>query len=229
MRPRGRLGILGGTFDPLHCGHLDAARAARAAFALDHLWLLPSRVPPHRPQPVASAYHRFAMAALAVAGEAGCQVSDLELERDGTTFTIDTLKALHERGWSASQIFFIIGTDAFAEIATWHRYPEVLDAAHFVIVARPGTTLDSAVARSRELEDRFVGLDAARDASSRRPGIFLLPAATRDVSSTRVRARLALGDSIAGMVPDVVGHHILAHHLYQAVDNLHGQGTSTKG
>ena len=134
-----RLGLLGGTFDPVHEGHLAAGRAARAALALDQVRLVPAHVPPHRAVgPRASTPHRFAMAAIAALDEPGWTVSDVELERDGPSFTYDTLAAAQASGLTASQIFFIIGADAFAEIATWSRYPAVLDLAHFVVVTRPG-------------------------------------------------------------------------------------------
>ena len=133
-----RLGLLGGTFDPVHEGHLAAGRAARTALALDQVQLVPAHVPPHRAVgPRASTAHRFAMTAIAALDEPGWTVSDVEIERDGPSFTYDTLRAAHASGLSASQIFFISGADAFAEIATWSRYPAVLDLAHFVVVARP--------------------------------------------------------------------------------------------
>src|SRR5436190_20557977 len=134
-----RLGILGGTLDPVHVGHVATARAARHALGLDRALLLPSRVPPHRPiQPAASPFHRFAMTALAVNGIDGLEASDAELIAPGTSYTADTLERFHSAGLSAAQIFFILGADAFAEIETWNRYPQVLDLANFAVVARPG-------------------------------------------------------------------------------------------
>ena len=99
-----RLGLLGGTFDPVHYGHLDAAEAARQALALDEVWLLPSHVPPHRSQdPVATPFHRFALAALAISDRVTYRVSDIELQRTGRTYTVDTLRSLREQGWTRSQ------------------------------------------------------------------------------------------------------------------------------
>ena len=139
----GRLGVLGGTFDPIHYGHLDAAAAARDALALDEVLFVPAHDQPLRPSgPLASGFHRFAMAALATNGYGAYRVSEIELVREGTSYTIDTLNQLHAGGWSPSQLFFILGADAFAEIAHWRGYPGILDAATFAVVARPGTTLD---------------------------------------------------------------------------------------
>ena len=133
-----RIGILGGTFDPIHLGHLEAAAAAQRALSLDRVLLLPSRTPPHRStEPRASIFHRFAMAALAAA-ERGMLVSDLEVRREGPSYTALTLEALHREGFAPSHLFFITGSDAFAEVGTWYDYPRVLQLANFVVVSRPG-------------------------------------------------------------------------------------------
>jgi nicotinate-nucleotide adenylyltransferase len=215
MMASGRLGILGGTFDPVHFGHLDAADAARRALNLDQVWLIPSCDPPHRPiDPLASGYHRFALVALAVQADETLRASDIELTRTGPSYTADTLRAVSRQGWHASQIFFILGSDAFAEIATWREFPAVLDAANFVVIARPGTTLDAAAARTPSLRGRLG------------TSIFLVEARTRDVSSSTIRARLAARQPIDDLVPAAVARHIVAHHLYDAVDNLHGQDSA---
>jgi nicotinate-nucleotide adenylyltransferase len=229
MRRARRLGILGGTFDPIHVGHLDAADAARAALSLDEILLIPAHDPPHRPiDPRATAYQRFALVSLAVADRPGDRVSDMELLRQGPSYTADTLRSLHAEGWRASQLFFILGADAFAEIAAWHGYPSFLDLSHFVVIARPGATIDMAVARTPELRTRMrvgeaqgdsVPRDVAIDERSTR--IFLVEANTRDVSSTDIRERLAAAQSLDGLVPAPVARHILKHHLYGAVDDLH--------
>ena len=223
-----RLALVGGTFDPIHYGHLDAAEAARDALGLHDVLLLPTNDPPHRPaRPHASAYHRFALTALAINDRPGFCVTDLELSRVGRSYTIDTLEALHAQGWHASHLFFVLGADAFAEIASWHRFPDVLDAAHFVVIARPGTSIESALARTPALRDRLQTPEALlRDVPG--TGIFLVEARTRDVSSTHVRARLSAGLPIHDLVPPAVERHILAHHLYGAVDTLHGDDQPRK-
>jgi nicotinate-nucleotide adenylyltransferase len=215
-----RIGLLGGTLDPVHCGHLSAAVAARDAFDLRDVLVVPSRIPPHRPaQPVASPFHRFAMAALAVSGVAKLSVSDDELRADGPSYTADTLDRLHARGLTPLQIFFITGADAFADIATWRRYPEVLDLANFVVVARPGHQLDALRPRLPDLAARM--RDAADGAAA--PSIYLLQTSTPDVSSTTVRERLRRGEAITGLVPPLVEAHIHQHGLYKTADQLHGQ------
>jgi nicotinate-nucleotide adenylyltransferase len=229
-----RIGLLGGTLDPIHLGHLETAQAARRTLELDTVYILPSHVPPHRPQqPVASGYHRFAMTALAIDGIEGLAASDIELCSPGPSYTADTLTRFRERnGLAASQIFFITGADAFAEIATWYRYPEVLDLAHFAVVSRPdfpvgrlGEALPSLTVRMITIEPGNGSAAASRHSSS----IFLINAPTPDVSSTEIRRRLAAGESVSGMVPESVERHLRQHRLYSSspdpftADHLHGQ------
>jgi nicotinate-nucleotide adenylyltransferase len=232
MTSGARLGILGGTLDPVHTGHIEAALSARRALGLDRVILMPSHVPPHRPiQPAASSHHRFAMAALAVNGVEGLQASDMELCAPGPTYTADTLARLHAAGLSPLQIFFITGADAFAEIATWSRYPQVLDMAHFVVVSRPGHPVTALAAALPGLAGRMQ--PARRDAvSPRDPAIFLVDARTADVSSTDLRRRLAALEPVHGLVPASVETHIAQHQLYSrstshplitTADHLHGQ------
>jgi nicotinate-nucleotide adenylyltransferase len=229
-----RIGILGGTLDPVHCGHMAAAVAARDALDLREVLVLPSRIPPHRPvQPLASAFHRFAMTALAVSAVTRLVASDEELRLDAPSYTAETLDRLHARGLTPSQIFFITGADAFADIATWKRYPEVLELANFVVVSRPGHPIDALPAKLPALSDRMRRADGALSPHAARgatPLILLLETPTPDVSSTIVRDRLRRGDSIAGLVPPLVETHILQHRLYSAAaaadrpaDELHGQ------
>lgn len=230
MNAAARIGILGGTLDPIHLGHLDAALAARAALSLDRVVVMPSRVPPHRQhQPLASRYHRFAMAALAVNGLDGLAVSDMELCAPGPSYTADTLTRYQSlSGLRASQIFFITGADAFAEIETWHRYPEVLELARFVVVSRPGYPVQALAARLPGLAPRMLPAEAVAPAAAHLT-IHLLDARTSDVSSTEVRRRLLAGEPLEGLVPPAVGIHIRQHGLYRDIhaasraDHLHGQ------
>jgi len=209
-----RIGVMGGTFDPIHAGHVAAAFGAERALGLEQILLIPSSLPPHRSdRPRVGPYHRFAMVALAAAPHAHWTVSDAELERAGPSFSYDTLAGLAQSGVTASQIFFIIGTDAFAEIATWSRYPAVLDLAHFAVVARPGMTVDALRQRLPALADRMVTPDTLPDGG---PGtrIILVTAETPDVSSTAIRARAATDQPIAGLVPAAVASYIARHGLY---------------
>lgn len=216
-----RLGILGGTFDPIHLGHIAAADAAQHALSLEAIVLIPSRIPPHRAQAAtASAEDRLKMAQLAAADRPNWSVSRIEIDREGPSYTYDTLVALRNTfalsesqsgraggstGPAPSQIFFITGADAFAEIATWSRYPAVLDLANFVVVSRPGITLDSLRARVPS------AFDPRASAQTR---VILVESHTPDVSSTEIRRRVRAGESLSGFVPNRVAAYISAHGLY---------------
>jgi nicotinate-nucleotide adenylyltransferase len=221
MSERGRrFGILGGTLDPIHCGHLAAAVAARDTLDLSQVLVLPSGVPPHRHQPLASPFHRFAMAALAVTGVDRFVASDDEMRLDGPSYTAATLERQHARGICPSQIFFVTGADAFADIETWMRYPAVLDLANFVVVARPGYAVSALRSKLPALAGRMRAAEQLVSEESATPLIYLLDAPTPDVSSTMVRSRLAGGESISGLVPPLVETYIHQHVLYRS---LHGQ------
>jgi nicotinate-nucleotide adenylyltransferase len=211
--PARRLGILGGTFDPVHVGHMDVGGAAFEALELTGMVLVTSNVPPHRPQPFTSAYHRFAMVAIAVQERPEWRAADLELRYAAPSYTSRTLDRFHDRGYEPTELFFVIGADAFVEIESWRDYPTILEAAHFAVVSRPGLSVARVPERLPHLTSRMV--TAPADAlSSPIPLIILIEAPTSDVSSTAIRERLAAGESIAGMVPTRVQQHIEQHGLY---------------
>jgi nicotinate-nucleotide adenylyltransferase len=203
-----RIGILGGTFDPIHCGHIDVARAAEEALGLTRVFVITSNVPPHRPDPVASSYHRFAMVALAVSSRSTWYASDIELRSDAPSYTSTTLRRFRDEGYAASELFFVIGADAFADIEAWRDYPAILELAQFAVVSRPGFPAGALRGRLPSLADRILVIDAP----------------TADVSSTVIRQRIASGDSIAGLVPPAVQQHIERHGLYASLSGrLHGE------
>jgi nicotinate-nucleotide adenylyltransferase len=219
-RPR-RVGILGGTFDPIHIGHMAVGEAARAALGLTEVLVVPAHDPPHRAvEPRASAFHRFAMAALAIADAPGMVLSDIELLADGPSFTATTMRRLHGLGFAPIELFFITGSDAFAEIASWRDYPALLDFCHFVAISRPAWPLAALRARLPDLAPRMRLLEAAGPAGAdpvpaSELSIFLVEHRTPDVSSTEIRDRVRDGHLIAGLVPPAVEHHIRRHGLYR--------------
>ena len=218
-----RVGVLGGTFDPIHIGHVSAAEIADRAIGFERLLIVPSRVPPHRIEhPRASGYHRFAMAALTAAMHERWEASTIELEsEDGLSYTASTLQRLHRLGLAAGDLYFIAGADAFADIATWKDYPRVLDLAHFAVVSRPRAPVEGLPAQLQGLAPHMVSAtDGVRTLLPEgRPSLFLIDGDTPDVSSTDIRRRRAEGFSITGLVPPAVEAHILRHHLYEG-----GQG-----
>lgn len=213
---RNRIGILGGTFDPIHAGHLDLGAAAQTALNIESLLVTPARVPPHRPAPAASTFHRFAMVAIAVAERPGWIASDLELQRDEPSYTSSTLGHFHSIGYSPADLFFVIGADAFSEIGIWKDYPQILDWAHFVVVSRAGRAATSLPSQLPDLADRMTTAptDSTGTRIPDRPRIFLIDAPTADVSSTTIRRRRADHLPIAGMVSPGVERHIEQHGLY---------------
>jgi nicotinate-nucleotide adenylyltransferase len=235
---RRRIGILGGTFDPIHRGHVDLGLAAERALDLARLYVIPANVSPHRSASFASAFHRFAMVAIAVSGRAGWRVSDLELRAAAPSFTCETLRRFHERGYAPTELFFVIGADAFAAVAAWKEYPRILEAAHFAVVSRPGASVDDLPQRLPSIASRMVRPPVDQD-SPDHPVIILISASTADVSSSAIRRLRAENRPITGLVDLGVQQHIEQHGLYaanvpdrrgaeddgtRAAGRLHGQG-----
>jgi nicotinate-nucleotide adenylyltransferase len=193
------VGILGGTFDPIHLGHLAAAEAARDCARLDRVLLVPTGQPPHRPAAHAPPRHRLEMCRLAVAGRKGLEVSDVEVQRTGPSYTADTLRRLRSLN-PGDEHLLVLGWDAAREIRSWHEPQAVLELAPLVILARPGLALPT--------QDRLVeaGLDPAR--------VQLCGQVTPDIGATQIRRRAAHGENLAGLVDPAVEAYIAAHQLY---------------
>lgn len=191
-----RLGLFGGTFDPPHLGHLALAEWAREVLKLDRVLFMPAARPPHKSGRALSAVAaRLAMTRLAVAGHRGFEVSRIEAEREGPSFTVDTLKTLRARRPGA-RWFLLMGEDSLADLATWKEPGEIVRLATPVVAARPG----SPARRARlAFGRRVVWLD--------NPGI--------EVSSSAIRTRARLGRSIRFLVPDEVAHYIERSGLYR--------------
>ena len=208
-----RIGILGGTFDPIHCGHIETAVAAETALRLTRVYVMPANMPWHRRAPKASRFHRFAMASLAVSGRKGWRAADLELRGEGESYTFRTLQKLHGRGYAPEELFFIVGADAFKDIESWRQFPTVLEYAHFAVVSRPGLSVFEIRQRLPKLADRMIAAGSGTMAHSS-PRIFLIDAVTPSISATDIRERCARKESITGLVPDLVRQHIEQHGLY---------------
>jgi nicotinate-nucleotide adenylyltransferase len=190
--------VLGGTFDPVHNGHLEAAGGLLKAARLVEVWLMPNAQPPHREQPLASASQRFDMVELAVADHPGMVASRLELDRGGRSYTIDTVRELRQR-YPARRFEVLLGADAAKQIRSWYEADALLAEAAFVIFSRPGTGLDDA-------ELRALGF------SEERTRVVALH--TEDIAAQEIRRRLGARESIEGLVPSAVAAYIRRHHLY---------------
>lgn len=207
-----RRGWLGGTFDPIHEGHLDVARAAHSALSLTGVTLVPAHIPPHRTQPVASTEHRVAMARLA-ASEAWMEVSTVEVDSPGPSYTATTMDRLEQSGTDLRSLVVVTGADAFAGILSWHRAGELLDRVTFAVVSRPGHPAPALRAQLPALAPRMcTPSDWATRAGA---SIVLVDAPTSPVSSTMVRAAVAAGQPLSGLVPASVASYIAAHGLYR--------------
>jgi nicotinate-nucleotide adenylyltransferase len=194
-----RTGVLGGTFDPIHSGHLAAAEVAIGCARLEQVIFIPAAQPPHRPQAVAPAPQRLEMCRLATEGNKRFAVSDVELKREGPSYTADTLAEL--RGlYPDDELFLILGWDAARLFPTWRRPDEVRELASIVVVGRPGSDAP------RETDLKSVGLGGE--------GVVLCLEPTPDVSASEIRRAVAVGESIAGKVPEQVERYITAHRLY---------------
>ncbi|HVF53885.1 MAG TPA: nicotinate-nucleotide adenylyltransferase [Actinomycetota bacterium] len=191
-----RIGVFGGTFDPIHVGHLIAARAAQAAYGLDRIVFVTAGSPWQKAD-YSDPEDRFMMSVLAAASDPCFTASRVELDRRGPTYSIETLELLRSWHGPGVDLFFIGGVDAIANIATWHRALEVGEVASVIAVARSGHLFD-------EVPELPGG-----------PRIFALPVDPVDVSSTEIRRRVAAGESIDGMVPPGVAGYIEARGLYR--------------
>ncbi len=215
---RGRIGLFGGTFDPIHLGHVRAAEEALRAFRLERVLFIPSHLPPHKEGGAAAApADRLRMVELACEGRPGFAASSIEIEAGGRSYSYLTLAAARER-FPRAEPFFILGVDAFLEIGTWREYERVLDECRFIVTARPGSDLEAASGvlggRLREATFRVRGERPVGGAVLSRYRVFLLPIAALDVSSTDIRRRVRDGRSLDGLVPPSVEAYIRDHQLY---------------
>jgi nicotinate-nucleotide adenylyltransferase len=212
-----RLGLLGGTFNPIHIGHLRAAVEVREAFNLDKLLLIPSANPPHKPvDHVADAEDRLEMVRLAIKGVPSLEVSDVELARPGPSYTIETLRYFQDQYGHESDIHFIVGQDAFSEITTWKSYKELFNTAHFIVMTRPGSKLSSIEHFIHTHISEAYQYDPAlnRYMHPGRCTIFCVNITQIDVSASEIRDRIRHGHSIRFLVPDTVGAFIAEKGLY---------------
>jgi len=209
--------LFGGTFDPVHLGHLAAARAAMQRFGLDRIHFVPASVPPHkRGHPLTAFAHRYAMIALACAGTPQFMPSLLEVvgpNSQAVNYSILTVRKMLADMAPADRLYFLLGADAFLDIAQWHQALELLDSCDFIIVSRPGFPI-SAIEKviPPELHGRA---ENSNTISLRRSRLHLLNTVTADVSSSAIRRLAAEGKSVAGMVPDGVAEYIQKLQLFE--------------
>lgn len=195
-----RVGIVGGTFDPIHRAHIAMAEGVRRCAELDRILIVPAGVPPHRPQPEAGDEDRLAMCRLAVRGHPGLEVSDLELRRPGPSYTLLTLREIHAQHPDAS-LFMVLGWDAARELRGWHQPDQVLELADLLVVPRPG------------LPDP--GPEDLRAAGIPEDRVRLCRVRTPDIGATELRRQLHQGTVPDGALDPAVASYISEHRLYR--------------
>lgn len=199
-----KLGILGGTFDPIHYGHLVVAEECRARLGLDVVLFIPAGQPPHkRGRIVSPAEHRVEMVRLAIASNPGFELSRIEVDRVGPSYTVDTLARLREEYGPSTRLYFVVGMDALAEILTWHQPARLLSLCQVVAVTRPGFA-----------DFDLAALESAIPDARRR--ICVLAAPELRISSSDLRRRVARGLPIKYQVPEPVEEYVYRHGLYRA-------------
>ncbi|MGC3893539.1 nicotinate-nucleotide adenylyltransferase [Pseudomonas urmiensis] len=213
-QPVRRVGILGGTFDPVHIGHLRSALEVAEFMGLDELRLLPNARPPHRDTPQVSAQDRLAMVQSAVSGVECLSVDARELARDKPSYTIDTLESIRAELADDDQLFLVLGWDAFCGLPGWHRWEELLQHCHILVLQRP----DADIEPPDELRNLLAARSESDPAAMSGPAghisfVWQTPLA---VSATQIRQLLASGKSVRFLVPDAVLAYIEAHDLYRA-------------
>ncbi|NLJ12483.1 nicotinate-nucleotide adenylyltransferase [Denitrificimonas caeni] len=208
-----RIGMLGGTFDPVHIGHLRSALEVAENYALDQLLLIPNAQPPHRNAPQVSAQQRLEMVQLAVAGVDLLSVDDRELRRDKPSWSIDTLLSLRAELDAQDQLLLILGWDAFCGLPSWHRWEELLEHCHILVLQRP----DADIEAPQVLRD-LVAAKSVNDPqtllgpSGQIAFVWQTPLA---ISATQIRHLLATQRCVRYLVPDTVFQYIYTHQLYQ--------------
>jgi nicotinate-nucleotide adenylyltransferase len=199
-----RVGIMGGTFDPMHYGHLVTAEAAREQYGLEEIVFVPSGRPPHKTAgTVSDFWHRYQMAVLATAANPYFEVSRMEYERGGCSYTVDTIRAFRQLYGAGAELFFVTGADAVLEIIEWKQPEELLAMCRFIASTRPGYDLRQLNAL---LGEYFSG------------SISILEIPAPDISSSDIRRRVGMGVSIKYLVPEAVEAYIIKNGLYRMRD-----------
>jgi len=220
MMSERRIAAYGGTFDPIHNGHIEVARTIVRDFGLDQLLIIPAHKPPHKgTRAIEADVHRFTMAVLASLDQPGVLVSTIELDEPGRPYTFETIERLRTECGTGVSLFFVMGADSFEEINTWREPARLLASTSLIVVTRPGHDVGSS-----HLEERFRStmIDLRGREGESWPGedvhehhIYVTGAVNTSVSSTEIRQRVRDGQSIRDMVPPLVSDYIRKYELYR--------------
>lgn len=211
------IGILGGTFNPIHFGHLRMAQELADSLHLDSVHFIPAANPPHKDAPAISAQHRAAMVQLGIAGNPAFTIDERELQRTGASYTLDTLHSLRSELGNQVSITLFMGSDAFTKFDTWHRWQEIINLCHIALVQRPQLRgHDQKLSKTLEtfLHNHYT--ENGDDLHSQPSGYVTMRQVTAlDISSTAIRHALQHGDSVRYLLPDNVADYINQHQLYR--------------
>jgi nicotinate-nucleotide adenylyltransferase len=212
------IGILGGTFDPIHYGHLRLAEEMLELASLGQIRFVPAGTPPHRGVPQVSAQHRSAMVKLAIADQPAFVLDAREVERSGKCYTVDTLGELRAELGTEQPLCLLMGGDAFLQLHTWHEWERLFELAHIVVGYRPGFTLEERIhTATPELQAHYQQRLCAARVLSQQPagGIAELAIPKLEISATLIRSRVAENRSIRYLLPSAVADYIHQHQLYE--------------
>ena len=211
------IGLLGGTFDPIHFGHLRMAQELAESLSLDEVRFIPSANPPHKAPPLVSAEHRAAMVQLAIAGNPTFKFDDRELHRTGASYTIDTLLSLRSELVQNTSLVLFMGSDAFTEFNTWHRWQEIIQLCHIALVQRPLTSIKEPLPKVLDtfLHNHYT--ENAEDLHESCAGyVTMQPITPLDISSTAIRNSLQSEHSARYLMPDNVLDYVHSQQLYNS-------------
>ncbi|HUY02226.1 MAG TPA: nicotinate-nucleotide adenylyltransferase [Rhodocyclaceae bacterium] len=210
------LGILGGTFDPVHYGHLRLAEEARAALDLERILWLPAGQPPHRQAPAVSARHRLELVRLAIADNPAFSLDDAEVQSAAPSYTVTSLARLRRLHGAQMPLVLLLGADAFAGLCSWHRWRELFALTHLAVATRPGYALDPSLLPAALADELRLRLRTDAGSLARAGAGSIVPFAitSLDISATRIREALATAGSVRYLLPDPVLDYIAEHNLY---------------
>lgn len=214
-----RAGVLGGSFNPIHLGHLLLADEVRERLDLDRILFVPASVPPHKPpRDLAAPEHRYAMVRLAIAGHSRFAVSDLELRRPGPSYTVDTLAEIRRE--ADSELFLLLGSETFLDLLAWKEPARLAQLARLVVIPRAGTPFDHEGREAKKIlqeigQDRWIPLHDWGSVPPHSRGVLLVPVTSLPISASELRRRAREGRSISYRVPAAVEAYILEHGLYR--------------
>jgi len=213
-----KVGLFGGTFDPIHWGHLRSAEEVREAFSLDRVLFVPASNPPHKKRaPATSAEDRFEMVRLAIATNPGFAVSKVELSRPGKSYSIDTIRHFARRRSPSNSVYFILGLDAFREIGSWKDFRDIFPLCHLIVTSRPGSASSLSLSGMPVAVRRLFCYDSRKKAYQHESGTYLFFLKLTDIaiSASEIRSHLREGKSIRYLVPLEVETYIKKRGLYR--------------